>query len=143
MTDTLSKSQRSARMSLIRAKNTKPEILVRQMLKSLGISYRRHPKSLPGYPDFILSKLDTVIFVHGCYWHRHGATNCKLARLPKSRLEFWLPKLEANRLRDNRNRRKLRALGWRIVVVWECELRHKERIENRLLRLKGAISGRD
>jgi DNA mismatch endonuclease (patch repair protein) len=130
-------------MSLIKSKNTKPELLVRKMLKGLGISYRHHPKKLPGNPDFILPKLDTAVFVHGCYWHRHGATSCKLARLPKSRLDFWLPKLEANRLRDKRNQRRLRALGWRIMVVWECELSHKERTENRLFRLKEAAHGRD
>jgi DNA mismatch endonuclease (patch repair protein) len=129
-------------MSLIKTKNTKPELLVRKMLRALRISYRCHPKLL-GKPDFVLPKLRTVVFVHGCYWHRHGAAGCKLARLPKSRLDFWLPKLESNRLRDNRNQRKLRALGLRIVVVWECELGHKERIENKLIRLKGVIDGRD
>lgn len=139
MTDSLSRSERSVRMSLIRPKNTKPEIAVQKILRTLRLKYRRHTKKLPGCPDFILLDHKAAIFVHGCYWHRHGAKSCKLARLPKSRLDFWLPKLEANRLRDLRNQKSLRTLGWRIVVVWECELRHKERIENRLIRLTGSL----
>lgn len=122
-TDTLSPSERSARMSLVRASNTKPEMIVRHLAHGMGYRYRLHAKSLPGRPDLVFPKRKCVIFVHGCFWHRHADPSCKLARLPKSRLDFWLPKLEQNRTRDDANEQKLHALGWRVLTVWECELR--------------------
>ena len=134
MNDTLTPSQRSQRMRLIRSKNTTPELQVRRMIHALGFRYSLHRKDLPGKPDIVCSRLHCVIFVHGCFWHRHAASRCRLARLPKSRLDFWLPKLESNRLRDQKNLRVLRARGWKILVVWECELRDKERIENKIRR---------
>jgi len=134
MPDTLSQTARSERMRLIKATNSSAEIEVRRLIHSMGYRYSLHNAKLAGRPDIVLWRHRKIIFVHGCFWHRHGAKSCKLARLPKSRLDFWLPKLEANRLRDRRNIRKLRADGWKILVVWECQLSDKERIGNKLLK---------
>lgn len=134
MTDTLTPSKRSQRMKLVRGKNTAPEMLVRRLVHSMGFRYRLHGKGLPGHPDLVFSGLGKLIFVHGCFWHRHQSANCRLARLPKSRLEFWMPKLESNRIRDDKNGRALRALGWKIFVVWECQLSNKEQLKNKLRR---------
>ena len=134
MNDTLTQPERSKRMSLIRGKNTSPELQVRRIVHSMGFRYSLHKKDLPGKPDIVLTRLNAIIFVHGCFWHRHAASRCRLARLPKSRLDFWLPKLESNRLRDQKNMRGLRSRGWKILVVWECELRDIERIKNRIRR---------
>lgn len=120
-------------MSRVRNKDTKPEMLVRRLVHRLGFRYRLHRRDLPGCPDLVFSKRRKVVFIHGCFWHRHPDPNCRLARLPKSKLDFWIPKLEANRARDIRNQRALRELGWRCLVVWECELKHKERLENKLI----------
>ena len=122
MVDTLTKEQRSERMGLVRGKDTGPEIAVRRLAYGLGYRYRLHGKGLPGRPDLVFGKKKKVIFVHGCFWHRHGDSSCKLARLPKSRLDFWVPKLEANKERDIRNQEALRAEGWGVLVIWECEL---------------------
>lgn len=116
--DTLTRSERSERMGRILSKDTAPEMVVRRVVSSLGYRYRLHVTSLPGRPDLVFSSRQLVIFVNGCFWHRHRG--CRLARLPKSRLEFWLPKLEANRLRDRRNLAALRASSWRVLVLWEC-----------------------
>lgn len=134
MVDTLTKAERGKRMSLVRGKHTKPETRVRDLLRAMGFRFGLHARDLPGHPDIVFRSRKKVVFVHGCYWHRHAAKTCRLARLPKSRLEFWLPKLESNRLRDRRNQRALRSAGWRFFVVWECQLRHKEQLENRLRR---------
>lgn len=134
MADTLTKAERGKRMSLVRGKHTKPETRVRELLGVMGFRFGLHARDLPGQPDIVFRSRKKVIFVHGCYWHRHAGKTCRLARLPKSRLEFWLPKLESNRLRDRRNQRALRSAGWRFLVVWECQLRHKEQLENRLRR---------
>jgi DNA mismatch endonuclease (patch repair protein) len=117
--DTLTRQQRSERMSLIAGKDTGPELVVRRLIHGMGYRYRKHPRSVPGRPDVAFLGRRLAIFVHGCFWHRH---RCALGRLPKSRLDFWKPKLEANRVRDLRTLRKLRALGWRCLVIWECEL---------------------
>jgi DNA mismatch endonuclease, patch repair protein len=98
----------------------------------MGYRYRLHRRDLPGQPDLVLARHGAVIFVHGCYWHRHPDPACPLARLPKSRLSFWLPKLEANHERDKKVRRSLRRLGWRVFVVWECELRDLDRVSAKL-----------
>ena len=118
--DTLSPKERSARMALVRSRDTKPEMLVRRMVHSMGFRYRLHVRGLSGTPDLVFPRLRKVIFVHGCFWHRH--IGCALCRLPKSRLEFWKPKLEQNRLRDQKHQRALRRAGWRLLVVWECEI---------------------
>jgi DNA mismatch endonuclease, patch repair protein len=134
MTDNLDAGQRSERMRRIKAKHSKPEMLVRRIVRGLGFRYSLHVGGLPGTPDIVFRKYNRVIFVHGCFWHRHLSSRCHLARLPKSNVEFWIPKLESNRLRDQRNQRNLRKLGWKILVVWECQLRHKEQLKNRIRR---------
>lgn len=132
MADTLTKAERSERMRLIRSRDTTPEKFVRKMLHGMGFRYRLHARTLPGRPDLVFAGRRKVIFVHGCFWHRHA--NCKLARLPKSRLEYWLPKLSANKERDEKNRRALGRLGWRSLVVWECQLSRPEVLARRLAR---------
>lgn len=118
MVDSLSKKHRSWNMSRIQAKNTKPEMIVRSMIHKWGFRFSLHRKDLPGKPDIVLPKYETVIFVHGCFWHRHP--RCKYAYTPKSRVEFWEQKFTDNVKRDRRNRRELRKLGWDAVIVWEC-----------------------
>jgi DNA mismatch endonuclease, patch repair protein len=130
--DTLTRAQRSERMSRVRCKDTKPEMVVRRLVYSLGYRYRLHVGWLPGRPDMVFSARRKVVFVHGCFWHRHkGCSNC---RLPKSRLGFWKPKLEANRQRDKRNQNRLRRLGWGTLVVWECEIRNTEKVIAKITR---------
>lgn len=118
--DSLSKAERSERMGRVRSKDTKPEMAVRRLVHSLGYRYRLHVADLPGKPDLVFPSRRCVIFVHGCFWHRHAG--CPRCRLPKSRLEFWKPKLEANKRRDSANKRRLTQLGWRYLVVWECQI---------------------
>jgi len=130
--DTLSQAERSERMSLVKSKDTKPELRVRRLLHAMGYRYRLHRKDLPGKPDIVVSKRRKAIFVHGCFWHRHDDPACRLARLPKSRKDFWEPKLTANAERDRRNIEALKELGWKVLVVWECELGNNEQLENKL-----------
>lgn len=118
--DTLNSAERSARMARVRGKDTKPELLVRCLVHGMGYRYRLHRRDLPGTPDLVFPGRHKVIFVNGCFWHRH--TGCTLARLPKSRSEFWLPKLTANAERDARNVRELERLGWGVLTIWECQL---------------------
>lgn len=113
--------ERSAQMALIRGRNTKPEVRVRRALHAAGLRYRLHVKNMPGKPDLVLSSRRIAVFVHGCFWHQHPDPLCKLARMPKSRLEFWRPKLEGNRIRDEKLRRELETSGWKVVEVWECQ----------------------
>ena len=98
-------------------------MVVRRLVHGMGFRYRLHRKDVPGKPDLVFGSRKKVIFVHGCFWHRHNDSACKLARLPKSRLDFWLPKLERNARRDAENSARLEALGWDEMVVWECEVR--------------------
>lgn len=121
--DTLTAEQRSERMSRIRGVDTKPEMIVRHLAHGLGYRYRLHGRGLPGKPDLVFPGLRKVIFVHGCFWHRHPDPKCTLARLPKSRLDFWRAKLEGNRERDERDEARLRETGWDVLVIWECQLR--------------------
>lgn len=120
MVDTVTPARRSEIMSRVRPKNTKPELLVRRLLHAAGFRYRLHCAGLPGKPDLVFPGRKKVLFVHGCFWHMHEG--CPLARIPKSRVEFWSGKLNANRLRDNLNVTKLREAGWDVFVLWECEL---------------------
>ena len=113
--------QRSRNMSAIKSKNTKPEIKVRKVLHSMGYRFRLHRKDLPGSPDIVLPKYKTVIFVHGCFWHRHE--NCKYATTPKTRKEFWEKKFRENINRDNLNQANLSLKGWKIIIIWECQLK--------------------
>lgn len=131
MVDNRSSESRSALMSRIGAKNTAPEMLVRRMLHRLGFRFRLHRRDLPGRPDIVLPARRAVVFVHGCFWHAHG---CKIGRPPKSRPEFWGPKLARNRARDDANVTALEAMGWRSVVVWQCEIRDHASLEARLKR---------
>lgn len=130
--DTLTTTQRSDRMRQVRSANTKPELVVRRLVHGLGYRYRLHRRDLPGRPDIVLPARRKIIFVHGCFWHRHSKATCKLARLPKSNLAFWLPKLEANKLRDTKNAKELRGLGWRTLTIWECELGRHSSLRKRV-----------
>jgi DNA mismatch endonuclease, patch repair protein len=123
MTDILTPTQRSQRMSLIRGKNTRLERRVRTLIHSMGFRYRLHRYDLPGKPDLVFARQKKVIFVHGCFFHRHKG--CSLARLPKSRTEYWIPKLEGNAKRDARNAAVLKSLGWQIMLVWECQIKNE------------------
>jgi DNA mismatch endonuclease (patch repair protein) len=129
--DTLSPQERSERMARVKGKDTKPELSVRRLVHGLGFRYRLHVGKMPGKPDLVFGRLKSVIFVHGCFWHRHPG--CALCRMPKSRPEFWKPKLEENRKRDSRNQKKLRKDGWRLLVVWECQLADQEKLKRRIL----------
>ena len=117
--DTLSRLDRSRRMALVKNKGTRPEIAVRKAVSKLGHRYRLHKATLPGKPDLVFSSSKKVIFVHGCFWHRHP--HCPRNRTPKSRLEFWIPKLKSNRARDKKNIARLSKMGWNVLVVWECD----------------------
>ena len=119
MRDRLSKERRSWNMSRIRGKNTTPEIVVRRALHGMGYRFRLHGRKLPGRPDVVLPRHKTVVFVHGCFWHRHR--KCKNCTTPTNRRAWWLKKLEGNAARDRLHRRALSKLGWKVVVVWECE----------------------
>lgn len=110
---------RSAQMALVRGRDTKPEMRVRKAMHAAGLRYRLHDRRLPGAPDLVFASRRIAVFVHGCFWHRHPG--CAAARMPKSRLEFWAPKLNGNAVRDQRNRRELEAAGWKVLVIWECE----------------------
>lgn len=130
MTDTLPPERRSWVMSRVRSKNTKPEIKVRSILHRLGYRFRIRGTKLPGSPDIVLKKYQTVVFVHGCFWHQHKG--CKKSRLPKSNQEFWSAKFNKNIERDRQNMIALNDLGWKVVVVWECELINAEALAERL-----------
>ncbi|MFT3690849.1 very short patch repair endonuclease [Paenirhodobacter sp.] len=130
--DTLTAEQRSERMSRVRGRDTKPELLVRRMIHGLGYRFRLHRRDLPGTPDLVFPSRRKVIFVHGCFWHRHPDPGCPLARLPKSKLDFWLPKLETNRKRDETNLARLADLGWETLVIWECQTRERGLLEAKI-----------
>ncbi len=130
-TDTLSPAERSERMGRVRNKDTKPEMRVRRLVHSLGYRYRLHYGRLPGRPDIAFPERRKVIFVHGCFWHRHEG--CSRCRMPKSRREYWAPKLEKNRLRDIETRAKLEELGWDVLVVWECETEEAAGLPGRIM----------
>ena len=132
MADTLTPNERSKRMSLVRGKDTKPEMVVRRLVHAMGYRYRLHRRDLPGTPDLVFGPRKKAIFIHGCFWHRHPDPNCKLARLPKSRLDFWLPKLEGNRRRDQAHQEQLDQLGWKYLVVWECQMRDIEELKKNI-----------
>lgn len=125
MTDPHTPEQRRYNMSRIGGKNTKPELIVRRLLHRMGYRFRLHRRDLLGSPDIVLPKHGVVIFVHGCFWHRHG---CKEGQvMPATRTDFWMRKFEQNMARDRRANRKLRALGWRVITVWECQTKPMKR----------------
>jgi DNA mismatch endonuclease (patch repair protein) len=134
--DSISPAERSEIMARVRSKNSRPELFVRRLVFALGYRYRLHAMDLPGRPDLVFRKLHKVIFVHGCFWHRHA--DCALARMPKSRIDFWEPKLEGNRQRDEKNKRTLAREGWNVLTIWECEIKHAARLERRIRRFLDA-----
>nr|WIE92593.1 DNA mismatch endonuclease Vsr [Mesorhizobium sp. WSM4875] len=129
MADTLTPAERSERMSRIRSCDTKPEIALRKALHGLGFRFRLHSRRLPGKPDIVLPKHRTVVFVHGCFWHRHRG--CKVATTPKTNTSFWVEKFDRNQSRDRRNGEALATAGWRVIVVWECELGTPAKVDSR------------
>lgn len=134
--DPLSPDERSERMGRVRQANTKPEMIVRRIVHGLGYRYGLHSRALPGCPDLVFRSRKKVILVHGCFWHQHD--NCRQYRMPKSRLEFWLPKLEGNKRRDLENQRKLRDLGWKILVIWECQVKNETALIRRVRKFLGS-----
>ena len=137
MADTMTPEQRSRCMSAVKGKDTKPEMIVRRYLFSKGLRYRLHVRKLPGNPDIVLPKYKTVIFINGCFWHGHEG--CKYYRLPKSNVEFWETKITNNKNRDVLNEIKLKALGWRVIRIWECEIRRVQDRDQSLEKLYNQI----
>lgn len=132
MMDRLDPKRRSWLMARIGTRHTTPELAVRRLLHRMGYRFRLHRSDLPGTPDIVLPRHGLVVQVHGCFWHGHY---CKRTKMPKSRVEYWHVKIDSNRARDARNRRRLRALGWRTIVVWECETKNPPKLQARLLRI--------
>ena len=130
MTDKLSTERRSANMRAVQGRDTKPELRVRQLAHALGYRFRLQRKDLPGKPDLTFSRLKKVVFVHGCFWHRHPG--CKRASTPTSNVEFWRAKLARNVARDAQQLAALKSAGWQALVVWECQLRDEKRLRARL-----------
>ena len=136
MSDVHTKEIRSYNMSMIKGKNTKPELIVRKFLHSRGYRYGLHNKNLPGRPDVVLRKYKTVIFVHGCFWHGHKS--CKYFVIPKTRTKWWINKIEGNKINDRINKYKLKKMGWSIITIWECQLKStklKKTLNNLLIKL--------
>jgi len=129
--DTITAAERSALMSRIRSKDTKPELAVRSLLHGLGYRFRLHCHKLPGTPDVVLPRHRKIVLIHGCFWHGHA---CSLGSKPKSNSEYWRRKIRGNRTRDRRNLLALKRAGWRVLELWECEIRANSRIANRLQR---------
>lgn len=137
--DRISPTNRSRNMAAIRGKDTKPEMIVRRLLHSLGYRYRLHRKDIPGRPDIVFIGRRKVIQVHGCFWHQHPG--CKAAHVPLSRVEYWQPKLARNVARDTVNLEALSAAGWDVLVLWECEIKRGGDILDRLVRFLGPSAG--
>ena len=137
MADVHNKKTRSYNMSQIRSRDTKPELLVRKFLFANGLRFRLHDKKLPGKPDIILPKLQTAVFVHGCFWHGH--TNCKYFVVPKTRTKWWLTKINSNKANDEKEVKALRKVGWKVITVWECNLK-PTKIEKTLFSLLKKIN---
>lgn len=144
MTDIMDSSSRSALMARIRSRDTAPELAVRRVAHRMGLRFRLYRKDLPGRPDLVFPKHRLAVLVHGCFWHRHRG--CRHAAMPKSRVEYWSEKFERNIARDRRDEENLRKLGWRVLVIWECETRDEVAIEHRLaeqVRGDAAVPGGD
>lgn len=136
MADIFDKETRSALMARIQGRNTRPEVRLRRMLFAMGYRFRLHAADLPGRPDVVFTKRKAAIFMHGCFWHGH---TCPAGRIPRTRREFWERKLAANRERDARQVRVLEEAGWRVLVIWECELRKPEGMPQRLASFLGPV----
>lgn len=128
MAHKISRDARAANMAKIRSTNTKPEIAVRRMLHAAGYRFRIHRKDLPGKPDIVFPSRKAIVQVHGCFWHRHPDPDYKDATMPKSRLEYWVPKLTRNVERDTQSTEALEALGWRVLIVWECQTSNPDKL---------------
>jgi DNA mismatch endonuclease (patch repair protein) len=128
--DHVSTQKRSAIMAAVRSRHTRPELGVRKIVYGMGYRYRLHAKDLPGTPDLVFRTQKKVLFVHGCFWHRHA--RCRYATLPKSRTSFWATKFTSNVARDRRNRRDLKKAGWEILVVWQCQLNRPDRLAKQI-----------
>lgn len=135
--DKISAERRSANMRRIRSKNTSPELALRRFLHGLGYRFRLHRKDLPGQPDLVFSGRRKLIFVHGCFWHQHPS--CREGRIPGSRIEYWEPKLKRNQTRDAATQHLLKEQGWKILVIWECELTDLKSLRSRLERFLGGL----
>lgn len=134
MSDTISKTRRSANMAAIKSKDMKPELIVRRIVHALGYRYRLHRKDLPGKPDLVFGPRRKVIFVHGCFWHMHPKKDCLDARMPKSNRNYWTPKLARNVARDAEHIAKLEEFGWKSLVIWECETANRKAVSRRIER---------
>jgi len=129
MVDNRSSEKRSATMKAVRGKNTGPEFTVRRLVHRMGYRYRLYRKDLPGKPDLVFPSRRKVIFVHGCFWHAHG---CRIGQPPKSRLDYWIPKLKRNKERDAEKVEELNTLGWSVLTIWQCETRDMEALAERV-----------
>lgn len=136
MTDSITTERRSDNMRKIRSKDTKPEMRIRKLLFGLGYRFRLHRKDLPGKPDIVFTGRKRVIFVHGCFWHQHQ--DCREGRLPGSRQEYWIPKLKNNISRDQKHTVELQKLGWKVLVIWECQVTNIDRTEDMMLKFLGS-----
>lgn len=130
MTDKLSPKRRSENMRRIRSADTLPEMVVRRLVHGMGFRYRLHVSELPGKPDLVFPRLKKIIDVRGCFWHQHPG--CVDSHIPKSRVAYWRPKLLRNMERDGENRRRLRKMGWRALVLWECEIKHPRKVSRKV-----------
>ncbi|MBY0475380.1 MAG: very short patch repair endonuclease [Nitrosomonas sp.] len=130
MLDTITKEKRSEIMSKVRSKNTSPELAVRKLVFSLGYRYRLHAKNLPGKPDLVFSGRKKVIFVHGCFWHGH---DCTRGSAPATNKEFWLPKLEKNKVRDAETFRLLNSMSWSVLVIWQCQMKDEDDLKTTII----------
>ena len=135
MTDRLTPEHRSENMRRIRSRDTSPEMAVRRLVHSMGFRFRLHVSELPGKPDLVFPRLSRIIEVRGCFWHQHPG--CSDSHIPKSRISYWKPKLRRNQERDEENRLKLEKLGWKVLVIWECDVRNRKKISSRLERFLG------
>src|SRR5438132_7786080 len=130
MTDVINAERRSENMRRIKSKGMRPELTVRRLVHSMGYRFRLHVSDLPGKPDIVLARKKKIIEVRGCFWHQHG--KCVDSHIPKSRIQYWRPKLQRNRRRDKKNIEKLEALGWSVLVIWECEVRNLKGLNRNL-----------
>lgn len=136
MTDRITPEHRSWNMSRIKGKDTKIEVKVRSWLFSKGFRFRKNDRRYPGTPDIVLPKYKTVIFINGCFWHRHEG--CRYATIPKTRTEFWQEKFDRNVANDRKHKEDLESMGWKVIVIWECELK-KDRFEDTMIKLYGEL----
>lgn len=135
MTDKLTAERRSTNMSRIRSRDTRPEMIVRRLVHGMGYRYRLHVAKLPGKPDLVFPCLKRIVDVRGCFWHQHPG--CIDSHIPKTRIEYWQPKLAGNKRRDTENKARLKAQGWKMLTVWECQLDNQQKLQERLKRFLG------